>query len=118
MISDKGSWIISYDSDHELDGSTPNMEEKKFETKSNNTNIPINVTFHALSKPGGLNNNGKEYFCQYKNYGNNNNDDAASMFGDRTRFTEYVSTFASFEYELNDALVAMIGVCEYDVKQL
>ena len=86
--------------------------DKNTNNKSNNGNLNI----LTLSKISGLNNNAnaKGYFGNYKNYYNNKNDDTASVFSDTSRFTGYVSTIASCEYQLNNTLVAMIGISEYD----
>ena len=64
------------------------------------------------------NNNVKGYLSNMKHFynntnnkpNNNNNDDTASAFWSMTPLTGY----ASIEYQLSDALVAMIGVGEYD----
>ena len=78
-------------------------------TMSNNNNNDLNI--NTLSKLNDLNNNGKEHLSNYPNY---KNDDTASVFSDMSRFTGYVSTIASSEYQLNDVLVAIIGISEYN----
>ena len=41
-------------------------------------------------------------------------DDTASVFSDVTRYTGKISSVGGLEYRLNDALVVMIGVGDYD----
>ena len=45
---------------------------------------------------------------------NSSFNDTTSVISDASRYTGYVSTIASSEYQLNDALVAIIGISEYD----
>ena len=88
------------------------MADNKIESESNDSVVVKDLI--SLDLAGDNSEKNKTNKNELKESNVNNNDDTASVFSDMSRFTGYVSTISELEYSLEDALIAMIGISEYD----